>query len=338
MREPAFWYGPPSLTARALRPLGAIYGAITSRRMTRQGWQAPVPVLCVGNFHLGGAGKTPTVLALSALLREWGETPVVLSRGYGGRLTGPVLVDAASHEAADVGDEPLMMARRIAVVVARHRPAGVALACSCGATVVVMDDGFQNPALTRDLSLIVVDGGRGIGNEAVFPAGPLRAPLQTQLARADALIIIGAGAGGERLRALAGDIACLSAALVPDAAAVATLRQRPVFAFAGIGDPERFFRSLRACDIHVAGTRAFPDHHVFTRAEIDDLRAQALQAAATLVTTEKDMARLSGMDGFAIWGEAIMALPVRLEFEDEAGWRGLIGHALDQARSRRQQP
>src|SRR6187455_338209 len=147
MREPAFWYRPRSLESFALGPLGALYGAITERRMLREGVDAGIPVICVGNYHVGGAGKTPAVLALAKLLRELGETPVVLSRGYGGRLRGPVMVDPARHGAADIGDEPLMLARTVPVAVARDRIDGVALARSQGASVMLLDDGFQNPTI-----------------------------------------------------------------------------------------------------------------------------------------------------------------------------------------------
>ena len=180
MREPAFWHRPPSWSSRLLMPLGALYGAVAARRMQRQGFDAGIPVLCVGNYHTGGAGKTPTVLALTPLLRDLGETPVVLSRGYGGRLRGPIMVDLGRHAAADVGDEPLMLARTVPVVVARDRVDGVALARSQGASVILMDDGFQNPAIVKDASLVVIDGNRGLGNGCVFPAGPLRAPLDQQ--------------------------------------------------------------------------------------------------------------------------------------------------------------
>src|SRR2546430_9014411 len=168
MREPAFWYRPRSFKSHALRPLGALYGAIAERRMLREGIDAGIPVLGVGNYHVGGAGKTPTVLALTKLLRDVGETPIVLSRGYGGRLRGPIKVDPDRHAAADIGDEPLMLARTVAVVVARDRIAGLALAKSQGASVILMDDGFQNPAIAKDTSLIVIDGARGLGHGHVF--------------------------------------------------------------------------------------------------------------------------------------------------------------------------
>jgi tetraacyldisaccharide 4'-kinase len=334
MREPAFWHRPRSLQSLVLSPLGALYGAITARRMMREGVDAGIPVICVGNYHVGGAGKTPTVLALTRLLRELGETPVVLSRGYGGRLHGPVMVDPMRHVAADVGDEPLMMARDVPVAVARDRLEGVALAKSQGATVVLMDDGFQNPRLLKDASLIVIDSARGLGNGKVFPAGPLRAPLKAQLARTDALVLIGDGHA-------AGDVAAeiakrnrpeLRAHLKPDAAIVAQLIGKRVLAFAGIGDPERFFRSLRACGIEVVQARPFADHHMFSQGEIAALAAEAQAGQLTLVTTEKDFARLRGSEGVP---DGIVPFAVQLEFDDPPKLRQLISDHLYKARERR---
>ncbi|WP_439401571.1 tetraacyldisaccharide 4'-kinase [Bradyrhizobium sp. DASA03068] len=334
MREPAFWYRPRPLQSYALWPLGALYGAITARRMLRQGFDAGIPVICVGNYHVGGAGKTPTVLALTKLLRELGETPVVLSRGYGGRLKGPVMVDRARHDASDVGDEPLMMSRDVQVAVARDRLDGVALAKSQGATVILMDDGFQNPALFKDASLIVIDGERGLGNGKVFPAGPLRAPLEVQLARTDALVLIG---DGNAANDVAAEIAKrnkpeLRARLKPDAASLAQLSGKRVFAFAGIGDPERFFRTLRASGVEVARTRAFADHHMFSQDEIAALAADAQREQLTLVTTEKDLARLRGREGVP---DGIVPFAVQLEFDDPAKLRQLISDHLYRARERR---
>src|SRR4051812_16264317 len=222
MHEPAFWYRPSSLISRLLMPLGVIYGAVAARRLAREGLDAGIPVLCVGNYHVGGAGKTPTVLALVNLLRDAGEAPVVLSRGYGGKLRGPVKVDPDRHAASEVGDEPLMMAQAVAVVAARDRVDGVALARSQGASVIVMDDGFQNSAIAKDASLIVIDGGRGLGSACVFPAGPLRAPLPPQLARSDALIIVGNGSAADPVAAViaAQDGLVLHAHLTPSEASV----------------------------------------------------------------------------------------------------------------------
>ncbi|MCK1742017.1 tetraacyldisaccharide 4'-kinase [Bradyrhizobium sp. 139] len=334
MREPDFWYRPRSFKSHALRPLGLLYGAITARRMLRKGFDAGIPVICVGNYHVGGAGKTPTVLALTKLLRELGETPVVLSRGYGGRLQGPVMVDRMRHTAADIGDEPLMMARDVHVAVARDRLDGIVLAKSQGATVILMDDGFQNPRLLKDASLIVIDSERGLGNGRVFPAGPLRAPLKTQLARTDALVLIGKGhAADDAAAELAKrDKPELRARLKPDAASVAQLFGKRVLAFAGIGDPERFFRTLRASGIEVVRTRPFADHHMFSQDEIAALAAEAQREQLTLVTTEKDTARLRGCEGLP---DGIVPFAVQLEFDDPAMLRQLISDHLYKARERR---
>jgi tetraacyldisaccharide 4'-kinase len=323
--------------SRFLMPLGAIYGVVAGHRLQRQGFDAGIPVLCVGNYHVGGAGKTPTVLALAKLLRELGETPIVLSRGYGGRLHGPIMVDLKRHAAIDVGDEPLMLARTVPVVVARDRIDGVALARSQGASVILMDDGFQNPAITKDASLIVIDGTRGLGNACVFPAGPLRAPLPPQLSRTDALIVIGDGSAAE---AVAAAIAArgkpvLSAHLRADDASVASLRGKRVLAFAGIGDPTRFFRTLRANRIEVVLERAFADHHPFSEGQIGTLRKEAERDALTLVTTEKDLARLRGRDGLPAWAREIVPFAVTLEFQDAVQLRKFVSDRLFKAREKK---
>jgi tetraacyldisaccharide 4'-kinase len=294
-------------------------------------------VLCVGNYHVGGAGKTPTVLALAKLLRDLDETPVVLSRGYGGRLQGPVTVDPDRHGAADVGDEPLMLARTIPVVVARDRLDGVALARSQGATVIVMDDGFQNPAVAKDASLIVIDAQRGLGNGCVFPAGPLRAPLLPQIARTDALIVVGDGAGAGEVAAAvtARGKPVLSANLKANDASIASLAGKRVAAFAGIGDPNRFFRTLRASGIEVVLEQAFADHHAFSQSEMETLIAQATREALTLVTTEKDLARLRGREGLPDRAREIVAFAVTLEIDGVAELRKLVSEWLFKARQRK---
>ena len=337
MREPAFWHRPSSWKSHLLRPLGALYGAVAAKRLRQNGLDAGVPVLCVGNYHVGGAGKTPTVKALAAVLRDLGELPVVLSRGYGGRLRGPVKVDPARHAASDVGDEPLMLAATLPVVIARDRVEGVALAKAQGASVILMDDGFQNPAVLKDASLIVIDSRRGLGNGLVIPAGPLRAPLPPQLARTDALIVVGDGAAA---RTVAAELAAqgkpvLSAHLKPDDASIAALRGKRVLAFAGIGDPVRFFDTLRSSGIELAGERAFADHHAFTKGEIEDLVAEAKRDALTPVTTEKDLARLRIKGEIPSWAQAIVPFAVTLEFEDAASLRKFISERLFEARERK---
>jgi tetraacyldisaccharide 4'-kinase len=336
MREPAFWHRPASLASHLLFPLSALYGAVAAHRLQRAGIDAGIPVICVGNYHVGGAGKTPTVLALTAILRELGERPVVLSRGYGGRLHGPVMVDPNRHGAGDVGDEPLMMATSVAVAVARDRVEGVALAKSQGASLILMDDGFQNPAVAKDVALIVIDSERGLGNARVLPAGPLRAPLSPQLARTDALIVIGPGHAGD---AVASAVAAsgkpvLTAQLRPEPDTVSALADKPVLAFAGIGDPARFFRTLRASGIDVKRERVFADHHPFERAEIEALIAEAARDRLILVTTEKDLVRLRTRADLASLAREIVPFPVTLAFDDLAALRSLLADRLFTARQR----
>ena len=337
MREPGFWHGPASLNAHLLKPLAALYGAVAARRLQRRGLNAGIPVLCVGNYHVGGAGKTPTVLALAKLLRELGELPVVLSRGYGGKLRGPVKVDRERHVADDVGDEPLMMAQSLPVVISRDRAEGVALAKSQGATVIVMDDGFQNPAIVKDASLIVIDSARGLGNGKVFPAGPLRAPLGPQLARTDALIVVGDGtaAGAVAAGIAAQGKPVFHARVRPDDGSVNSLHGKRVLAFAGIGDPARFFNTLRASGIEVVRCRAFADHHAFSDREIEDLIAEAGREALTLVTTEKDLARFWTNGAVPPWAEAIVPFAVTLAFDDPRQLRRFVTERLFTARERK---
>jgi tetraacyldisaccharide 4'-kinase len=294
--------------------------------------------LCVGNYHGGGAGKTPAVLALTKILRELGETPVVLSRGYGGRLRGPVMVQPSRHSAADVGDEPLMLAGHLPVAVARDRVDGIALATSQAASVILMDDGFQNPAVAKDTSLIVIDSDRGIGNGYVIPAGPLRAPLAPQLDRTDALIVVGLGTAASTIAARIAaqpDKPVLSAHIAPDPACVARLAGQRVLAFAGIGDPGRFFRTLRAASINVVHEQSFPDHHPFSTGDLDALIADARRQGLTLVTTEKDLARLRHHGELPAFADHIVAFQVTLEFDDGARLRKFLTDRIFRARERR---
>ena len=314
--SPGFWFRPPTLPARLLTPVARVYGAVTARRMDRAGAPPPCPLICVGNLTLGGAGKTPTALRLAGLLAELGARPAFLTRGYGGRLAGPVRVDPARHAAADVGDEPLLLARAAPTIVARDRPAGARLCVAAGADAVVMDDGLQNPSLRKTLSLAVVDAGAGAGNGLAFPAGPLRAPLARQWRHVHALVLIGEGAPGEAVARAACErgLPVHRARLVPDGSL--PLAGRRVAAFAGIGRPEKFFATLRDTGADLVLARGFPDHHPYRAQEIADLRAGAERAGALLVTTEKDWMRLdAGQRPPAI------ALRVDLRFEDEAPLR-----------------
>lgn len=296
MRAPGFWSDPEALAGRLLSPLGALIGAVTLARMGRTGARAAVPVICVGNPTVGGAGKTPAAQWLAARLAASGHRPAILGRGYGGSLAGPVVVDPALHGPAEVGDEPLLHARHALTIIARDRPAGATLAVARGATVIVMDDGFQNPSLAKTRSLLVVDGAHGVGNGRVLPAGPLRAPLAPQLARADALLVVGPGEAGEELAALAVDLGrpVMRGHLVVEAEARAWLQDRDVLAFCGIGRPAKFVETLGAAGVRNAVLRPFPDHHAYTDADAGRLLAEAKATGLPLVTTQKDAVKLKG--------------------------------------------
>ena len=326
MREPTFWWRPAGATAALLSPLGVAYGAVAAARMARPGRRVDVPVICIGNPTLGGAGKTPTAVAVAQLLDTAGRRPFVLSRGYGGSLAGPVRVDPARHSAGEVGDEPLLLARHAPTIVGRDRAAAADAARIAGAGSIVMDDGFQSPALHKDRSILVIDGRRGIGNGRVFPAGPLRAPLERQLCLASAVLVIGSGEAGDAVAAAmsARGLPIFHGRLDPDAEAVTVLKGRPLLAFAGIGDPEKFFATLRDAGLDVRACVAFPDHHRYRRVEASDLIARAERDGLVLVTTEKDLARLARQDDLAALAGVARPLPVRLAVNERDAFRDFI--------------
>ena len=336
MRAPAFWWRPhPSPVARLLQAPAVVYGAIAGRRMRQAGTRAALPVVCVGNFTVGGSGKTPAALALAALLAETGMRPFFLTRGYGGRLAGPIRVDPEVHTSTDVGDEALLLARAFPTIVARGRPAGAALCANGGAGVIVMDDGLQNPSLVKDLAIAVIDGAVGIGNGLCLPAGPLRAPLAAQWPRAHAALVVGDGAPGD---ALAKDAAqrgkpVLTGRLEPDPGVAARLIGRRVLAFAGIGRPDKFFRTLAECGATLVRTRAFADHHPYRADEIRLLLGEADADGLELVTTEKDLVRIAGLAGPGGAAARIQALPVRLAIDDMAALRALLSRVTEDARA-----
>ncbi|WP_024878690.1 tetraacyldisaccharide 4'-kinase [Methylosinus sp. LW3] len=324
MRAPDFWRRTPaSPLAKALAPFGAIYGAIASARMRRKGGRADLPAIVIGGPTLGGDGKTPAALAIAALLAEMGERPFFLTRGYGRGKTrsAPFLVDPSIHSARETGDEALLLARCAPTIVGVDRAAGARLARDLGATALVMDDGLQSRRLEPDLALMVVDGAYGAGNGLCLPAGPLRAPLRRQLAAVDALVLIGEGAAGEAVAEYA------SAAVKPVLRArIAPLPARlpeRALAFAGIARPEKFFATLEALGVEIIGRKSFADHHAYTAREIAALEREAARLGATLVTTEKDAARLS-KDAAA----RVDVLPIRLLLEKEETLRELLRRAL----------
>jgi tetraacyldisaccharide 4'-kinase len=334
LRAPTFWRE-TGILAAVLAPVGGLYGWAAAARMRRPGSSAGVPVICVGNLTLGGAGKTPAALAIGRFLLAAGERPFFLSRGYGGAAEGPLIVDPAQHRAGNVGDEPLLLARIAPTVVARDRPAGAALARESGASVIVMDDGFQNPSLAKDFAVLVVDGRRGIGNARVFPAGPLRAPLETQLERAQAVIAVGeiAAAAGVLGKAEAMDIPVFHGRLEPDAQALAALAGKNVLAFAGIADPQKFFATLADGGIRIGARRSFADHHRYSAKEAASLLAEADRHGLVPVTTEKDLVRITGDPRTAALAARAQAVPVELVLDQEAALQRLVLSAVSTQKS-----
>jgi tetraacyldisaccharide 4'-kinase len=329
MRAPEFWSARPGLVAGLLAPAGAAFDAAGRlRRAVARPYRARVPVICVGNLVAGGSGKTPTVLSLAAQLSAHATEVHAVARGYGGRLPGPVRVDPGRHEAASVGDEALLLGARLPCWVSRDRAAGVRAAEDAGAGIVLLDDGFQNPTVVKDFSLIAVDAGFGFGNRRVMPAGPLRERVVPGLARADAIVVIGNGAEPAGLRSAGKPI--LHAALEPVEGA--RFAGRRLVAFAGIGRPEKFFASLRGLGASLVAALPFADHHPYHDGELAALRELAGRERAALVTTAKDWVRLPRAAR-----TGIEVLEVALRWHEPAALAALLapliratsGHDLD---------
>jgi len=300
-REPRWWYGTgPHWQATLLSPLGRVVGTIAAARLRKtNSYASQLPVICIGNFTVGGSGKTPLALLVARLVADEGRAPWFLSRGYGGRLPGPILVDPNVHGSADVGDEPLLLARAAPAVISRDRGAGAHFieAAAPANAVIIMDDGLQNPSLAKDLVIAVLPGDRGVGNGRVIPAGPLRAPLGAQIGLADAIVVTGQESAAKR--ALRVSLRALTQAPLLSAATRASddatsLNGRRVVAYAGIANPERFFVMLENLGAMIVERRTFSDHHAFSNSEAHDLLDTARRTSADLITTEKDLARLSG--------------------------------------------
>jgi len=331
VRTPAFWARrPPTALAQLLRPIGAIVGWATARRMARPRMRVAPAVVCIGNFVAGGAGKTPTAIAVAGLLQEMGERAVFVSRGYGGTLGATaVKVDLSRHRAGEVGDEPLLLAAIAPCYVARDRRLAARLAAEDGASVLVLDDGLQNSALAYDCTFAVIDGGAGFGNGFCVPAGPLRAPVAAQLPTVSAVVLVDglSDVSAAALKAI-GATPVLSARIVPDPAIVAQLRNQNVFAFAGIGRPAKFFSMLEQIGARVVVARGYPDHHRYSRAELDGLFGEAARRGLIPVTTVKDFVRLKPAAA-----AKVLPAPITIAFEDVEAVRLLLREALARRRA-----
>ena len=317
---PDFWWSGPSLAAQMLRPAAALYGLASGHKMSRPArYTATVPIICVGNFVVGGAGKTPVALALADYLQSLGHVPGFLSRGYGGSLAGPTIVELARHTAMEVGDEPLLLAESAKTLVARDRVAGARALEQSGVDVIVLDDGFQNPNLSKTQSWIVVDGTVGIGNGLCMPAGPLRVPLEIQLRQTDRIVVIGEGPGREAMRTMchASNMELMTASLVPSIEE--ELRDQSLLAYCGIGRPRKFFDTLAGAGLRIVGEVEFGDHHVVSEDEARALLRRAERDQAILVTTAKDMVRMKNAPGEAqrdLASKSAM-VPVTCQFDDQ---------------------
>ncbi len=314
MIPPSFWQKPSSLLSLLLSPLGWIYGGLVFLRLkVTRPTKVSVPVICIGNLTLGGTGKTPVVLSLAKLFQHRKIKVGILTRGYGGSLEGPVKVEKF-HKAQDVGDEALLLAKSTPTWVARDRVKGAQMMVSAGIQLILMDDGFQNPGLFKDLSLVVVDGKQGFGNGQVFPAGPLREFLSTGVSRTDAFVLM--GENSEFLEKFEKSV--FKATLVPSTSLPA---QQKYFAFAGIGFPEKFFESLKKAGVKVVGAASFGDHHPYRESEFKNLREQAQKLEAKLLTTEKDFVRLTPSQK-----KHVTPFPVDVKWESDKALESFLQH------------
>ncbi|UXS30881.1 tetraacyldisaccharide 4'-kinase [Agrobacterium tumefaciens] len=333
---PPFWWQKAGWQAWLLSPFSLLYGKIAGRRMrTAKRASVSVPVICIGNFTVGGAGKTPTAMAIARAAAAKGLKPGFLSRGYGGTLDVTTLVDPGQHRSADVGDEPLLLAREAVTVISRKRVEGAHRLVKEGVDLIIMDDGFQSARLTLDYALVVIDTLRGIGNGHLVPGGPVRAPLAEQMRQMTGLLKVGNGHAADPLVRQAAKAAkpVFVAAITPQEPQ--DFRGSRVLAYAGIADPAKFYRTVEALGGDIVLQRSFPDHHHFSDDEIADLLADAARQNLQLVTTAKDAVRLNGHHGRAeelLWNSLV--IEIDMVFDDPNAAATIIDTAVANCRAR----
>ncbi|MCQ2913659.1 MAG: tetraacyldisaccharide 4'-kinase [Alphaproteobacteria bacterium] len=294
IKMPKFWGCANSKKGKLLSPLGMLYAQAGKFRFNHtKPYKSKIPVICVGNVVVGGVGKTPLAVSIAEYYKLNNMKPVFLTRGYGGTLKKGV-VDLQKHTAKDTGDEPLLLAMTAPVVVCADRKEGAKMAEDMGADIIIMDDGFQNPGLEKDLSFIVFDGRFGIGNGFVFPAGPLRETMESGTYRADAAIVVGEDKSGicNYFKENYSRMPIIRVHIEQDALTLQALSNKKIFAFAGIGYPDKFFNMLTEYGCNIVAAKAFPDHHPYTDTEMLDLISAASDMDAVLLTTAKDMVRI----------------------------------------------
>ncbi len=332
MHAPAFWYTRRRTISLVLSPLGWLYGmGGRFRDVVTPGHKARLPVICIGNFVAGGAGKTPVALAIAALLERHHKAVGFLTRGYGGELSGPVSVLPIQHSSTDVGDEALLLADKCLTIVARDRRSGAEKLSNMDTDIILMDDGFQNPSLHKDLSFVVIDHQQGIGNGRIIPAGPLRNSLQYQISKAHGFIVIGGELKDQNLKQhLHKSGKPVFTARLKPAGNALDLAGEKVIAFTGIGMPDKFFATLEKAGAEIIERIRFPDHHPFSQSEAEWLLGlQGDNAGCLLVTTAKDHIRLKGADGAcARLYQTSQSYGVELEFDQEKPLVELILKAI----------
>ena len=321
MKAPDFWEK-NNILSYLLYPISKIYGAfIDYYNRLIQPWKPTVPVICIGNVVVGGAGKTPIAIDIGGRLKDLGFAVHFLTRGYGGRLKGPTQVELNCHSSYEVGDEPLLLARIAPTWVARNRVSGAKAAIKAGAEVLVMDDGFQNLYIEKDLSFLVIDGEYKFGNGRLIPSGPMREPLCRALSRTDVAVIMGGKKTGELENSINKPV--LRSQVVPGSEISQFLNCR-IAAFSGIGRPKKFFEMLKSYGLKLVFTREFPDHHQYTKKEIKKLKQKAIDSNAVLVSTEKDVIRLPKS-----YQEGILPIKIMVDWEDKLKVENLLKTTLE---------